>query len=146
MAEFKFRLATLLRLRETTRDERRAELAAAYRADQVLQRQLARLIAELEELKAAARRAAGPGRVNVRQLVEAQRYQRTIESRQCQVNEERAALAAEIERRRQALLAAEREVRTLEKLRETRHARHRQDENRREIKQLDEVATLLALR
>jgi flagellar export protein FliJ len=146
MAEFKFRLATLLRLRETTRDERRAELAAAYRADQVLQRQLARLSAELEELKAAARRAAGPGRVNVGQLVEAQRYQQTIESRQCQVNEERAALAAEIERRRQALLAAEREVRTLEKLRETRHARHRQDENRREIKQLDEVATLLALR
>ena len=146
MAEFKFRLATLLRLRETTRDERRAELAAAYRADQVLQRQLARLSAELEELKAAARRAAGPGRVNVEQLVEAQRYQQTIESRQCQVNEERAALAAEIERRRQALLAAEREVRTLEKLRETRHARHRQDENRREIKQLDEVATLSALR
>ena len=146
MAEFKFQLTTLLRLRETTRDERRAELAAAYRADQVLQRQLARLVAELEELKAAARRAAGPGRVNVEQLVEAQRYQRTIESRQCQVNEERAALAAEIERRRQALLAAEREVRTLEKLRETRHARHRQDENRREIKQLDEVATLLALR
>jgi flagellar export protein FliJ len=146
MAEFKFRLATLLRLRETTRDERRAELAAAYRADQVLQRQLVRLSAELEELKAAARRAAGPGKVNVEQLVEAQRYQRTIESRQGQVNEERAALAAEIERRRQALLAAEREVRTLEKLRETRHARHRQDENRREIKQLDEVATLSALR
>jgi flagellar export protein FliJ len=146
MAEFKFRLATLLRLRETTRDERRAELAAAYRADQVLQRQLTRLSAELRELKAAARRAAGPGRVNVEQLVEAQRYQQTIESRQRQVNEERAALAAEIERRRQALLAAEREVRTLEKLRETRHARHRQDENRREIKQLDEVATLLALR
>jgi flagellar export protein FliJ len=146
MAEFKFRLATLLRLRETTRDERRAELAAAYRADQVLQRQLTRLSAELRELKAAARRAAGPGRVNVEQLVEAQRYQQTIESRQRQVNEERAALAAEIERRRQALLAAEREVRTLEKLRETRHARHRQDENRREIKQLDEVACLSALR
>jgi len=146
MAEFKFRLATLLRLRETTRDERRAELATAYRADQVLQRQLARLNAELDELKAAARRAAGPGKVNVEQLVEAQRYQRTIESRQGQVNEELAALAAEIERRRQALLAAEREVRTLEKLRETRHARHRQDENRREIKQLDEVATLSALR
>jgi len=146
MTEFKFRLATLLRLRETTRDERGAELAAAYRADQLLQRQLARLIADLEELKAAARRAAGPGRVNVEQLVEAQRYQRTLESRQSQVNEERAALAAEIERRRQALLAAEREVRTLEKLRETRHARHRQDDNRREIKQLDEVACLSALR
>ena len=146
MAEFKFRLATLLRLRETTRDERRAELAAAYRTDQNLQQQLARLAVELEELKAVSRRAAGPGKVDVDQLVEAQRYQRTLESRQRQIIEERTSLAVEIERHRQTLLAADREVRTLEKLRETRHARHRQDENRREIKQLDEVASLLALR
>ena len=32
MAKFKFRLATLLRLREAARDERRAQLAQAYRA------------------------------------------------------------------------------------------------------------------
>ena len=32
MAKFKFRLATLLRLREATRDERRAGLAEAFRA------------------------------------------------------------------------------------------------------------------
>jgi len=146
MAEFKFRLATLLRLRETTRDERRAELAAAYRTDQNLQQQLARLAVELEELKVVSRRAAGPGKLDVDQLVEAQRYQRTLELRQRQINEERTSLAVEIERHRQTLLAADREVRTLEKLRETRHARHRQDENRLEIKQLDEVASLLALR
>ena len=36
MARFKFQLATLLRLREATRDERRAELAEAFRADDVL--------------------------------------------------------------------------------------------------------------
>ena len=146
MAEFKFRLATLLRLRETTRDERRAELAAAYRTDQNLQQQLARLAVELEELKTVSRRAAGPGKVDVDQLVEAQRYQRTLESRQRQIIEERTSLAVEIERHRQTLLAADREVRTLEKLREMRHAHHLHDENRREIKQLDEVASLLALR
>ena len=36
MGKFKFRLATLLRLREATRDERRAELAQAYRADEII--------------------------------------------------------------------------------------------------------------
>ncbi len=43
MAEFRFRLATLLRLRETTRDECRVLLAEACRADEELLDQLTHL-------------------------------------------------------------------------------------------------------
>ena len=49
-------------------------------------------------------------------------------------------MAEEIERRRQTLVQANRDVRVLEKLREKQAGRHRQEEDRRETKVLDEVA------
>jgi len=146
MAKFKFRLATLLRLREATRDERRAVLAEAYRADDVLREHLDRLGEELGRLQTQCRQAAGPGTVDVDRLVEAQRYEVTLRTQQNRLSEQREAVRAEIDRRRQALLAADRDVRLLEKLREKQAWRHRQEENRREIKQLDEVAGQRATR
>ena len=75
MAKFKFRLATLLRLREAARDERRGELADAYRVDDLLGRQLDRLEEELGWLQQQCRRVAAPGTVDVDRLVEGQRYE-----------------------------------------------------------------------
>ena len=48
--------------------------------------------------------------------------------------------AEEIERRGEALVDANRQVRVLETLRQKQLDRHRQGENRQEIKQLDETA------
>ena len=146
MAKFEFRLATLLRLREATRDERRTELAEAYRADNVLQEHLGHVGQELNWLQAQCRKAAGPGTVDVDRLVEAQRYEITLRARQGQLTQQREAVGAEIDRRRQALVGADREVRLLEKLREKQARRHREEENRQEIKQLDEVAGQRAIR
>jgi flagellar FliJ protein len=140
MAKFKFRLATLLRLRESARDERRAELAEAYRVDDLLRQRFDELSAELEAARQQCRRAAGPGTVDVDRLLEAQRYELTLRFQQGQLEQQRKAVAAEIERRRAALVEANREVRVLEKLRDNQSDRHRQEEGRREIKQLDEVA------
>ena len=55
-------------------------------------------------------------------------------------------MAAEIERRRQALVEADREVRVLEKLRQRQAEQHRRDEDLREVKRLDEVASQQAFR
>lgn len=140
MRRFRFRLATLLRLREATRDQRRVELAEAYRVDDLLQDGLDRLGQELSRLKAECRQAAGPGRVDVDRLVEAQRYEVTLKARQGQLTRQREAVAEEIERRRQALVEAKRDVHVLEKLREKQARRHQYEENRQEIKQLDETA------
>lgn len=145
MARFKFRLATLLKLREATRDERRTELAQAYRADDVLRGYMEEVLAELNLLKERCRKAAAPGTVDVDRLLEAQRYEIILKVQQRHLDEQRQRLGAEIERRRVALLAANREVRILEKLRELQAQRHRQQENRLEIKQLDEVARLRTL-
>jgi len=146
MAKFKFRLATLLRLREATRDERRAELAEAYRADDVLREHLDRLGQELVRLQAQCRQVVGPGTVDVDRLVEVQRYEVTLRAQQNRLAGQREAVRAEIDHRRQALLAADRDVRLLEKLREKQAWRHHQEEHRREIKQLDEVAGQRATR
>jgi flagellar protein FliJ len=141
MAKFKFRMATLLKLREATRDERRAELAEAYRADDILGERLAQIRGELDAMVAGCRKAAGPGVVDIDLLIEAQRYEVTLRVYEKQALEQRMRLAVEIERRREALLAANREVRVLEKLRERQIERHRDEENRRDVKRLDEVAT-----
>ncbi len=50
-------------------------------------------------------------------------------------------LQTEIEKRRAALAAADRDVRVLEKLRERKREEHDAAELSRELKQLDEVAT-----
>ncbi len=145
MARFKFRMAMLLKLREAARDEQRAELAQAYRADDVLAENLKEVEAEMKALEAQCRKAAGPGAIDLDTLIEAQRYEIVLKLQQRHLNEQRGKLAAEIERRRVALLAANREVRVLEKLRQRQLEQHNQAENRLDVKRLDEVARLQAM-
>jgi flagellar protein FliJ len=140
MKKFTFRLATLQRLRENLRDERRSQLADAYRADEILQEQEARLEQERAGLAGALREAAGPGEIEVDRLLADHRYSLLLSAQQKHLGQQRQAVAQEIERRRQLLIEADREVRVLEKLKEQQRQRHRDEENRQDIKQLDEVA------
>ena len=140
MSKFKFRLATLLRLREATRDERRTELAEAYRVDDVLQKQIEYVGKEMDWLRHRCRKAAKPGIVNVDGLVDSVRYELMLCSQQNQLGRQREAVGKEIERRRQELLVADRDVRVLEKLRQKQAQRHLSEQNRQEIKLLDETA------
>ena len=146
MSKFKFRLATLLRLREMTRDERRAQLAEAYRVNDVLRSRLEGLDAELQSLRAHRRASAQPGEVNVDRLVEAQRYELTLMVQRQEILSQRETVQAEIQRRRQALAEANREVRVLENLRDKQADEHRREEDRRERKRLDEASLQQVLR
>ena len=146
MSKFKFRLATLLRLREVARDQRRADLAEAYRVDDLLQEQLDLMAGQRRTLVERCREAVGPGTVDVDRLVEAQRFELTLNAQCKHIEGQREKVTEEIERRREALVGANREVRVLEKLREKQTQRHRREENRRETKSLDEVAVLRAAR
>ena len=119
-AKPRFRLATLLRLRESTRDERRGQLAEAQRADEELVDQLTRLGMEQQQVQDECRKAAGPGDVDVDRLVEAHRYVVSLRTREEELRRQRQTLAAEIERRRQALVKADQDVQVLEKLRDRR--------------------------
>jgi flagellar FliJ protein len=133
-------MATLLRLREAARDDRRAELAEALRAHDIVSTWIDQVNRELEDLRGSCRQAAGPGTVDVDHLAASQRYELLLKAKRQQLQTQQQRLVPEIERRRQALVHANREVRVLEKLRENQHDRYREEENRRQIKILDEVA------
>jgi len=140
MKKFRFRLATLLRLRNAVRDERRTHLAEAYRADEMLRQEQQRLQRELTDLKDRQRAACGPGQVDVDQLLADQRYALLLNGQQQHLGRQRQLVAAEIERRHGLLVESDREVRVLEKLQERQRERWRAEENRLDIRQLDEIA------
>ncbi|HWB10037.1 MAG TPA: flagellar export protein FliJ [Pirellulales bacterium] len=138
MARFQFRLATLLRLRELARDERRAQLAEAMRlADQVRARQddIGSLIDSTRKLQVPR-----PGALDVDELLNATRYELVLRAELRQLELQQATIETEIERRREALVAADRDVRSLELLRDAQQERHSAEEEQRSRKELDEVA------
>jgi flagellar FliJ protein len=141
MGRFIFRLEPLLKLREARRDECRAALAEGYRVDEVLRKQLDNLNRELDALREYCRRKASPGGIDIDRLVEAQRFELVTKVQQKNIAQQRETVAAEIERRRRALVEADRDVRALEKLRERQAELHRREEEVREVRRLDEVAT-----
>jgi flagellar export protein FliJ len=145
MPEPRFRLATLLRLRESTRDECRARLAEAQRADQELLDQLTRLDIEQQRAQDECRRAVGPGNVDIDRLVESHRYAVSLRAHEEELRERRQTLAVEIRRRRETLLKADQDVQVLEKLRDRRLERHRLEAGRKEAKQIDEAALQAAV-
>lgn len=146
MKKFNFRLATLQRLRENLRDQRRGQLAQAYQADEILQEQETQLEQEQAALAATLREAAAPGEIEVDRLLADHRYALLINAQRRHLGQQRQAVAEEIQRRRRLLIEADRDVRVLERLEERLRQRHRDEENRQEIKELDEVAQCRAAR
>ena len=135
---FQFRLQTLLRLREAARDERREQLAEVMRIDDALRKQLTELEALQSEARALQR--LGVGRVDVDRLLEAQRYEAVVALEILHVERQRAAVAEEMNKRREALVEADREFKVLEKLREKRLQEHGAELRAQEMKVLDEAA------
>lgn len=135
-----FRLQTVLRLRETARDARRAQLADATRAAAVLGDRRAALATEIAGLVGSRREASAIGETDVAWLLNANRYELTLRTQEKEFAENQAKVEAEIERRSAALAEAEREVRALELLRERDERAERKAALRRESKRLDEFA------
>jgi flagellar FliJ protein len=138
MAQFQFRLATLLRIRELARDERRTYLAEALRRVDELRAKCA----EIDHLLHDTQRLQAPpgGELNVDRLLNATRYELVLRAEQRSLKLQEAALAGEVEKRRQALVAANRDVRSLELLREKQTQRQREQEEDWARKEIDEVA------
>src|SRR5688572_16486063 len=116
MAKYKFRLATLQKVREARRDRERAALAEAFRAEQVLADRRAELAAESAELQTLQRSAVAGPLLDVNRLLEAQRYELVLKAQAMELAQKEAILAVETERRRQLLIEADRDVRVLERL------------------------------
>jgi flagellar protein FliJ len=140
MSKYQFRLETLRRLRIVHRDQQRSALADAFRAEQVLVERRAELVREQADLRGIQLAAIGNSRLNVNQLVEAQRYQTILIAQERELADQERRLAEEIERRRLVLVEADRAVRVLDVLDEKHRREHRRQAERQETKRLDEVA------
>lgn len=140
MAKFRFRLATLQRLRESHRDELRGKLAEAYQAEQLLEEQTRKIQAEETQLLSTQREVLNSAHTDVNRLLDVQRYSAALKGQQQTLQNQAKMLAAEIEKRRLALVEADQQVRVLEKLHERQQAAHSQQQLRAEAKVLDEIA------
>jgi flagellar FliJ protein len=140
MAKYKFRLATLQKVREARRTQQRQSLADAFRAEQVLAESRVALTGEETELRAMQRSAADGKYLDVNRLLEAQRYELLLKARGQELAKQATLLAAETERRRQLLVEADRDVRVLELLDERHRNEHNRRRQRSELKELDEAA------
>ena len=135
MPRFRFRLAPVSRLREAERDERRAELADAYRVADALRAQVERIDEQSEILRQIE--AGSAGALDVDRMLAANRHRAVLHAERRKIEAQQAQVAQETERRREALTLADREVRVLEKLRDARFARHQAEENKVENSRLD---------
>lgn len=141
MAKYRFRLETMHKLRAARRDQQRVALAEAFRAEAVLAERGAELAEEQRALLALQRAAAAERHLDVNRMLEAQRYELVLRAQEQELGRQVALLDEEIDRRRLALVEADRAVRVLELLDDRQRCEHRRRAQRLEFKELDEVAT-----
>lgn len=117
MAGFEFQLGSVLKLRERARDIASQMYEQALTARSRLDEQ----IAELQQLRDAQRpyqKESSSGVINPQNVLDSQRYQMQLTQEVQAVESQRDLVEAECEKRRLLLVDREKEVRSLEKLRE----------------------------
>jgi flagellar export protein FliJ len=144
MPRFRFRLQILLAMREADRETRRAELAAVLADLRTLDQRRSGLEHQLAGAQQFFRSGAQPGRIDIERLQSTQHYEHALRAELKSIAQRGQALAVEIDKRQQAVAAAEREVAVLEKLRDRQADQFRQHEARAETRQFDEVAARTA--
>lgn len=140
MTQYRFRLATLSKLRVQERDQRRIEHGQALEAERILSARQEALIAELEAMQNLLRAEANAGVVDVDKLQGIQRYRLLLQAQLAALRQQKEQVALEVERRRLALVDADRQVKTLEKLRDRQLSLHERALEEVERKEFDEAA------
>ena len=129
----KFRLATLLKIRERERDMAAKAVQDVFTALDKLdtaQREIDDANREMNE----ARKRSSSGAIDLHQILDAQRYQLVLSAQSDQIADHKSKLNQELQRRQFALLQCQKAVKSLEKLRDQRahaadlHALARQQE------------------
>lgn len=139
MAKFHFRLQTLRRLRELDRNEARLRLAQAQQAAQILAQRQESIASELTELRQSQRALCERQAMDVNQLLQTQRFQLTLQAQNADLIQQAEKVSEELERRRQAVVEADQQVRVLDRLEARRRAEHQRAKAAAECKRLDEV-------
>ncbi|MGB9689223.1 flagellar export protein FliJ [Thermogutta sp.] len=139
MAQFQFRLDTLLKIRERERDNRQLELLQALSAEEILLERAKLLDMEHQRLQENLR-AATCGVLDVDQVLGYRRYELILAAQREELGRQLEAIREEVERRRAALLEANRALRMLELLRDKQRERFLKNTLKKELKEMDELA------
>jgi flagellar FliJ protein len=138
MAAFKFRLSSVLRFRERKREDKGLELRALDQAKQHIVSEIDRLEQSLVRQRTEMDKQRGKFVAVVEMRIAADFAQKVTD----RIRERRGVLAIVEQKaaaKREELLEANRDVKSLEQLRERRRERHRIEEAREEQKLTDEV-------
>ncbi len=146
MPRFKFRLASLLRLREQSREQAQLVLAEALGRVDAIARWRTDVDSELHELEQHMRTSAKKSSVDVDRLLDGHRHQLSLEARMAELDRAMGEACDEVERCRLKLVEADRDVKVLEKLHEKQLAEHQRHVVHEEQKQNDETAVMRAAR
>jgi flagellar export protein FliJ len=112
---FRFRLQSVVRLRERDRDDAAEALRQALRAKQILEQQVTDIETERSQQN-ELRKVTKTGKVNFQKLIDAQRYQIYLDSQVADLQGQISLIEQECQRRRLKLVKCEQAVRSLEKL------------------------------
>ncbi len=137
---YKFRLASIQRLRERERDKAAQALQQAQMAKQKLEQQIEDLETESRQL-IALRGSASVGQVDVQRVIDAQRYQMNLLEKIHGIRGNIDLIEQEIEKRRAKLVLCEQGVKVLEKLDEKQHGDWVAQQAERTQSRLDEWAS-----
>jgi flagellar FliJ protein len=144
MAKFVFQLEGVLRQRSHVEQQRKRELA-------VVQQQMTALEAELRALDAAVRNAEQDlrqnrlvGRVDLAFLAAHRRYAFAMQRKAIGVAQKMANMQVQLEKAAKLAAEASKQKKILEKLRERRFARWREQLERRDLIEMDEISTRLS--
>ena len=143
---FRFRLQPLQKVRENIRRDRQTELAKALEAEMVVREKIESLVGEIAGTKEEGRKLAAKGRINVDFLVGLRRHEAYLLAQKAEAEQKLEQVLAEVERRRLAVVEADKEVKILEKLHEKLKDRHDNELTAKEIVDLDEIASQRAAR
>jgi flagellar export protein FliJ len=116
---FKFRLATLLKIRKRDRDQAAKMVQDARLAIAKVEENKRELMAQNAEMN-DLRKGASAGAIDLRRLLDAQRFQMILLAQVQQLDDHLSKLNQELERREASLLKCQQSVKSLEKLRDQR--------------------------
>ena len=124
------------------RDELRARLGEAYDALRIVDERIEHLQNEQRDQIELRRRLLVGGRPDMNALLTAQRYEVTLIAQEKTLAGQRQQLVDEVEKRRLALVEADRELKSLEKLDAKQRKAFQDRQLAAEAKALDEVAQI----
>ncbi len=143
---FRFRLQPLQKIRENVRRERQTELAKALEAEAVVREKIDGIGREIVGTKEEGRKLASEGRINVDYLVGLRRHEAYLLAQKAEAKQKLEQVLAEVERRRMAVVEADKEVKIMEKLHEKLKEKHDTELSAKEVVDLDEIASQRAAR